>query len=428
MTYQIPKGLFDILPYNGQSWQLVDKWQYLEKVILDLCKDYNFEEIRTPIFETTELFVRGVGESSDIASKELYSFKDKADRPLSLRPEDTACVMRSFIENNFNRERKLHKLFYIGPMFRYDRPQAGRYRQFYQFGVELIGSSNYESDVEVIDMLISFLDRLEIKNLKLKINSLGDIETRKTYKENLLNYLKPYFGTLSEDSKLRFEKNPLRILDSKNETDKKLIKNGPRILDFLTSSEKKYFESTLSLLDKLSIPYQVDHELVRGLDYYDHTVFEVVSEDIGSQNSLGGGGRYNHLIKTLKGPDIPGIGFACGMERILQTMIKQEVYFPKKHHPFIFIIPLSDEAKEFSFILTKELRHHKIPTEIDIEAKKLQKSIQFANKINAENILIIGENELSQKKASFKNLQTRDQMEVDFDNLKTFIKNKYYKL
>ncbi|NGX30517.1 MAG: Histidine--tRNA ligase, partial [Candidatus Anoxychlamydiales bacterium] len=320
MKYQIPKGLFDILPNAKESFKEVNRWQYLESIINKLAIDYNFEEIRVPIFEKTELFLRGVGATSDIASKELYTFLDKAKRSMSLRPEGTASVMRAFIENNLSQEKKFHKLYYMGPMFRYDRPQKGRYRQHHQLGVEIIGDKSFEIDAEVIDMLVTLFKRLELKNLKLLINSIGDLETRTNYKKALLDFLKPNFENLSEESKARFDKNPMRILDSKDERDKKILKEAPSILDFLSDAAKKHFENLLNLLDKLDIKYEVDSKLVRGLDYYDDTVFEVVSEKLGgAQNSLGGGGRYNSLLKSLGGPDLPGIGFACGLERILQT-------------------------------------------------------------------------------------------------------------
>ncbi|NGX44807.1 MAG: Histidine--tRNA ligase, partial [Candidatus Anoxychlamydiales bacterium] len=323
MKYQIPKGLFDILPNAKENFKEVSRWQYLESIIKKLAIDYNFEEIRVPIFEKTELFLRGVGGTSDIASKELYTFLDKAKRSMSLRPEGTASVMRAFIENNLSQEKKIHKLYYMGPMFRYDRPQKGRYRQHHQLGIEVIGDKSFEIDAEVIDMLMTLFNRLELTNLKLLINSIGDLETRANYKKALLDFLKPNFENLSEDSKARFDKNRMRILDSKDERDKKILKEVPSILDFLSDGAKKHFENLLNLLDKLDIKYEVDSKLVRGLDYYDNTVFEVVSDKLGAQNSLGGGGRYNSLLKSLGGPDLPGIGFACGLERILQTMIEE---------------------------------------------------------------------------------------------------------
>jgi histidyl-tRNA synthetase len=427
MQYQIPKGLFDILPYAKEDWKQSDKWQYLESVIKKLAIDYNFEEIRTPIFEKTDLFLRSVGPTSDIVSKELYTFLDKAKRSMSLRPEGTVPIIRSLIETSLFQEIKPCKLYYIGPMFRYDRPQKGRYRQHHQFGTEVIGQTSYETDAELIDMLLELFKRLEIKNIKLLLNSIGDFATREKYKKALLEFLKPNYENLSKDSKIRFETNPLRILDSKETTDRKIIRNAPSILDFLTQEAKKHFENLLNLLEKLNIKYELNDKLVRGLDYYDDTVFEIISEELsGAQNSLGGGGRYNSLFKNLGGADIPGTGFACGLERIIQTMISQDVYFPKKSSPFIFIIPLCEEAKEFSIILTKDLRHHQIPAEIDLNPKKIQKSLQLATKLQAQNALIIGSDEMKNKNAQFKNLGTREQKQVKFEDLKIFLKNKYY--
>ncbi|NGX40365.1 MAG: Histidine--tRNA ligase [Candidatus Anoxychlamydiales bacterium] len=429
MKYQIPKGLFDILPNAKESFKEVNRWQYLESIINKLAIDYNFEEIRVPIFEKTELFLRGVGATSDIASKELYTFLDKAKRSMSLRPEGTASVMRAFIENNLSQEKKFHKLYYMGPMFRYDRPQKGRYRQHHQLGVEIIGDKSFEIDAEVIDMLVTLFKRLELKNLKLLINSIGDLETRTNYKKALLDFLKPNFENLSEESKARFDKNPMRILDSKDERDKKILKEAPSILDFLSDAAKKHFENLLNLLDKLDIKYEVDSKLVRGLDYYDDTVFEVVSEKLGgAQNSLGGGGRYNSLLKSLGGPDLPGIGFACGLERILQTMIEEEVYFPEKEGPFLYIIPIGEDAKDFAILLAKDLRHHKISVDIDLNAKKIQKSLSLADKLNAKNALILADDEMQKKVASFKNLDKREQQEIKFEDLKNFIRDKFYKL
>lgn len=429
MKYQIPKGLFDILPYSEETWKESDKWQYLESTIHKLAIDYNYQEIRTPIFEKTDLFLRSVGSNTDIVSKELYTFLDKAQRSMSLRPEETACIMRSLIETHLPQEMKPCKLFYIGPMFRYDRPQKGRFRQFHQFGVEVIGESSYETDAETIDMLLELFRRLEIKNTKLFINSIGDLQARQNYKKALLDFLKPNFNNLSKESQIRFTDNPLRILDSKEENDQKLLENCPSILNFLNDNSKKHFELLLKLLDDFNIEYEINDRLVRGLDYYNDIVYEVISEEIGgAQNALGGGGRYDSLLKTLDGPDLPGTGFACGMERILQTMLLQNVYFPKKNSPFIFIIPLNEEAKKLALSLTKAFRHHQIPAEIDLNAKKIQKSLQLANKLQASNALILGGEEMKEKKAQLKDLITREQKEIKFDDIKMFIRDKYYKL
>lgn len=428
MKYNICKGLFDILPYSKENWKLSSIWQYLESVIRKLSIDYNYLEIRTPIFEKTELFERGVGQTSDIASKELYTFLDKAKRSISLRPENTASIMRSFIENSLFQARKLHKLFYIGPMFRYDRPQLGRYRQHHQFGVEAIGESSYVLDAEIIDMILQLFKRLEIKGIKLLLNSIGDEATRINYKKSLLDFLKPNFEKLSFDSKIRFEKNPLRILDSKEPIDQEILKTAPSILDFLTDDSKKHFENLRNLLEKLNIKYEVTDRLVRGLDYYDNTVFEIVTDDVKAQNSLGGGGRYNSFLKNLGGPDLPGIGFACGMERILQTMINQNAYFPKEKGPFIFIIFLDDKAKDFAIKLLQNFRHMNVPSDIDLNFKKIQKSLQIANNIKAQNVILIGENELNNRKVQFKNFETKEQKEICFDEINNFIQKKYLDL
>lgn len=429
MTFQIPKGLFDIIPYPQiEDWKLSKNWQYVESIIKKLCFDYNYLEIRTPIFEKTDLFLRGVGKHSDIASKELYTFEDKAKRKMSLRPEGTACIMRAFIENKMAYDRKIHKLYYIGPMFRYDRPQKGRYRQHHQFGIELIGSNNYKYDAEVIDMLMSLFKRLKIKNLKLLINSIGNFESRENYKNALLKFLKPKENKLSKDSKDRLIKNPLRILDSKDKSDQELIKDAPQILDYLTSDAKNRFDNLLAILDDLKIKYKIDHKLVRGLDYYDDTVFEIIRDDLGSQNSLGGGGRYNKLLKSLKGEDLPGIGFACGIDRIIQTMIDQEIEINELDSLFLYIIPLTDKSLEYTFRLAKELRDHLVPTEVEKDIIKLQKSLSNASKLKAKYALIIGDDEINNKKALLKNLSTREQKTISFDTLKLFLNNLYHKI
>jgi len=428
MPYQIPKGLFDILPDSKESWKEISKWQYLESVIKKLAADYNFKEIRTPIFERTELFLRSIGVTTDIATKELYTFLDKAKRSMSLRPEGTASIMRSFIENNLSQKGSFNKLYYFGPMFRYDRPQMGRYRQHHQFGVEVIGQKSFEIDAEIIDMLLELFRRLEIKNIKLLLNSIGDFDTREKYTKALKEFLTAKFSKLSKESQIRLEKNTLRILDSKEKQDQEIIKEAPSILEFLTDEAKNHFENLKNLLNELNIEYEIDEKLVRGLDYYNDTVFEIVTEELGAQNSLGGGGRYDSLLNMLGGPDLPGIGFACGLERILQIMVKQEVFFKEKPALFLFIIPLDEEAKVFSMILTKKLRHHNISVDIDLNAKKIQKSLQLANKLKAKNALIIGKDEFISKKAQFKDLDTREQKEIHFEDLHTYIKNKFYNL
>jgi len=280
MKIQLPKGTFDILPYSGEAWQQSDLWQYVENLIRKTAAEYGYKEIRTPIYERTELFDRGVGETTDIVMKEMFTFQDRSARSISLRPEGTASVARAFVENNLQQLGTTHKFFYIGPMFRYERPQSGRYRQHHQFGVEAYGISTPEQDAEVIDLL-----------LKVHLNTVGDLESRQLYRDALMEYLKPHFDELSADSKARFEKNPLRILDSKDPKDREIVKHAPSILNHLTPDAKAHFQKLCHILDQIHVPYEVDDRIVRGLDYYNKTVFEVLTEDLGAQNTIGAGGR-----------------------------------------------------------------------------------------------------------------------------------------
>jgi histidyl-tRNA synthetase len=426
MQYAIPKGVFDILPQEPRpedSWRSSDRWQYLESVIRQTADDYGFKEVRTPIFERTELFVRGVGESSDIVSKEMYTFLDKAERSMTLRPEGTAPVMRAFVENRLYNLQNLHKLYYIGPMFRYERPQAGRYRQHHQLGVEAIGIGKPQQDVEVIDMLCELYRRLGLKDLTVMINSVGDDSCRDLYRKALIKYLEPHFNQLSPDSQERFSKNILRILDSKDPEDKKIIEGAPSILESLNEECAEHFKSVRQLLDKIGINYIVNPKLVRGLDYYNKTVFEITCGQLGSQNAVGGGGRYDGLISALGGPDVPAVGYATGMERILQTMDKQQAVFPNPPHPLVFLIPVGDNAKEFCFELLCRLRHEQVPVDMDLSGKKLQHGLQLANATKSEYCLVIGDEELAAQKAKLKNLSTRDSFEIAFSDFVSRIKN-----
>jgi histidyl-tRNA synthetase len=418
MQYQAPKGTFDILPYGvEEGWLLSEMWQYIEAAARQLSREYNYREIRTPIYEATEIFDRGIGETSDIVSKEMFTFVDKGGRSITLRPEGTAAVMRSFIENNLSQVGNSHKFFYIGPMFRYERPQSGRYRQHHQFGIEAIGNGGPEQDAEAIDILCRFYQILGLKNLKVHVNTVGDLETRTHFKTALLNYLKPHFADLSTDSKTRFEKNPLRILDSKDPKDKALIKGAPSILDSLSPAAGAHFEKLLAYLDLIKIPYVVDNQIVRGLDYYNKTVFEVQTTDLGAQNTLGGGGRYDGLLSTFGGPDLPGVGFATGLERVLQTMLAQKVSIPKTSSLKVYFIPMGDEAKEKCFSLLTECRHHHIPADMEMSSKKMQTAIQNAIRLNATYCAIIGSDELEKGHVQLKDLQTRQQREIPFKEL-----------
>jgi histidyl-tRNA synthetase len=425
MEYSIAKGTFDILPFETNEedkWRESSRWLYLEEVMRKTAHDYGFKEIRTPIFERTELFIRGVGESSDIVTKEMYTFMDHGERSMTLRPEGTAAVMRSFVEKKLYSLPGLHKFYYIGPMFRYERPQAGRYRQHHQFGAEAIGIGTPEQDVELIDMSCEIYRRLGLKNLTVQINSVGDTESRMAYKEALTTYLTPFFSDLSEDSQVRFTKNILRILDSKDIEDQNILDKAPVLADFLTPEAKAHFEKVLGLLEDLKISYAVNPKLVRGLDYYVKTVFEITTEVLGAQNSIGGGGRFDGLTATIGGPNLPSAGFATGMERILQTMLKQKVPFPEILRPFVFLVPIREQAMHFAFELVCRLRHEKIPAEIDLSGKKIQHGLQLANQLNAEYAVVIGEEELSSKVIKIKNMATRESADCTLSELVTKLK------
>lgn len=419
MEYAIPKGTFDILPFDldpNSSWKHSARWQYLESTIRELCLSYGFQEIRTPIFEKTELFVRSSGETSDIVSKEMYTFEDKGGRSMTLRPEGTAPVMRSILENKLYQNSSPLKLFYLGPMFRYDRPQAGRYRQLHQFGVEAVGCGKPEQDAEVIELLWEIYRNLGLKNLQVQINSLGDRESRNQFNDALKKYLSQHAQSLSKDSQIRLHKNPLRILDSKAPQDHQILQNAPSLLDYLSEDSRIHFQRVLFLLQKLGIPYTINPLLVRGLDYYNKTVFEIVSGDLGAQNTIGAGGRYDDLSSALDGIPLPAVGFATGIERMLLTMIKQECPFPKTNSCYLYILPLGQQAIDYCFSLASECRKNRIPTELDFSSKKIQQGLQLANKLQATFCLIIGEQEIASRQAFLKNLETREQIPISLDS------------
>jgi histidyl-tRNA synthetase len=409
-----PPGVFDILPSDPKEpWRSSHLWNFVENIARQTAKQYGFQEIRTPIFERTELFCRSVGETSDIVSKEMYTFIDKGGRSMSLRPEGTAPVMRSFIENSFEQ----HKLFYLGPMFRYERAQAGRYRQHHQFGAEVIGVKGPEQDAEVIDLLYTLYQRLGLSRLHVQLNSIGDMESRLNYRTALQDFLRSSFSQLSEDSQIRFEKNPLRILDSKDPKDKELIQNAPSILDYLSSESKDHFEEVKRYLTLLKIPFEVNDRLVRGLDYYNNTVFEVVASELGAQNTIGAGGRYDGLIKTLGGPDLHAIGFGTGLERVIQTMIKQNVPLPQLARPMIYFIPLGDEEKKVCFTLMHQLRMQGISVQMEMSGRKLSKAVQRASQLQAEFIAVVGENELKSKEVELKEMSSGTKVKAPLFNL-----------
>lgn len=424
MKLPIPKGVFDLLPNDPSkdgAWRASHLWRFVEEKIHRLANAYGFREIRTPIFERTELFVRGVGESSDIVTKEMYTFEDKGGRSMTLRPEGTASVMRAFVEKNLHQLGGTQKFYYIGPMFRYERPQAGRYRQHQQFGVEAIGDSSPEQDVEVIDLLLELYRELGLKNLRVMLNSIGNPECRDAYRSRLREFLAPHLNDLSEESQVRYDKNVLRILDSKDPHDQELLKSAPSILDCLSDDAHAHFQEVKRLLDKLGIEYEVNPKLVRGLDYYTKTVFEITSGELGAQNAIGAGGRYDGLTKTIGGPDLPAVGFSAGLERIIQTMLAQQVPLPPLPHTDLYLIPIGDPAREVCFELLYKLRHNGIAADVEKSGKKVGAALQNALSKGARYALILGEDELRTKTIKLKKLETREEIPLSLNSLAEFL-------
>ncbi|MEK4554999.1 histidine--tRNA ligase [Jeotgalicoccus sp. FSL K6-3177] len=411
---QVPRGTQDILPEESY------KWQYIEKKLHEIAKNYNYEEIRTPMFESTDLFVRAVGGSTDIVNKEMYTFKDKGDRSLTLRPEGTAPVVRSYIENKMqhNVEQPV-KLFYLAPMFRYERKQKGRYRQFVQFGVEAIGVEDPLIDVEVLSMLMNIYRSFGLKNLKLVINSIGDIESRNEYNKALVEHFSPRIDEFCNDCQTRINTNPMRILDCKVDRDHELVKTAPRMYDYLNDESKAYFETVKAKLDELNINYEVDYNLVRGLDYYTHTAFELMSdaEGFGAITTLCGGGRYNGLLEMMDGPDKTGIGFALSIERLLLALEAEGIEIPKDKGIDLYICTMTDEARNAAGTLLHKLRSRNISADMDYENRKLKAQMKDADRKNAQYTIVLGEDELDSRQADLKNMETGETVKLSFDDI-----------
>ncbi|MDR3156334.1 MAG: histidine--tRNA ligase [Lactobacillales bacterium] len=422
---QRPKGTNDLLIDE------IKNWQYLEKIAQEVFKIYQFFEIRTPLFEHYEVFSRAVGDTSDIVSKEMYDFYDKGERHIALRPEGTAGVVRAFVENKlFGPEYgKPYKVYYLGPMFRYERPQAGRLRQFYQLGVEAFGSKNPATDVEIIAMLMQFFDRLELKKNRLVINSLGDKESREVYRKALIEFLELKMEQLSEDSKHRLYKNPLRVLDSKDERDKKVVADAPSILDYLNEESMQHFSKVKSMLGALEIPYEIDHRMVRGLDYYNHTIFEVMNDAIlGVQTTIAAGGRYDGLVEYFGGPATPGFGFAIGVERLLMTLAAEGVELPSKSPIDVYVVSIGDVADEQSLKIVQDIRKAGFSTEQDFLGRKAKAQFKAADKLKAKLIMTVGESELLAKKIKIKVVQTQEETLISLERIRTDFATVYKEL
>lgn len=421
MAFQIPRGTQDILP--GE----VEKWQYVEKIARDICRRYNYREIRTPIFEHTELFLRGVGDTTDIVQKEMYTFEDRAGRSMTLRPEGTASVVRSFVENKmYGDPNQPIKLYYIGPMFRYERPQAGRFRQFVQFGVEALGSDDPAIDAEVIAMAMELYQSLGLKKVRLVINSLGDIESRKAHRQALIDHFQNRIHELCEDCQVRLKKNPLRILDCKRDRDHELMATAPSILDYLNEESSRYFEKVKAYLTKLGIPFEVDSRLVRGLDYYNHTTFEIMSdaEGFGAITTLCGGGRYNGLVQEIGGPETPGIGFALSIERLLAALDAEGVALPISRGIDCYVVAVGEKAKEESVRLVHKLRKAGIVADKDYQDRKVKTQLKAADRLHAKFVAILGDDELAKEVINMKEMSTGEQTEVPLHSVVDYLKER----
>lgn len=405
MKYQRPKGTNDILP--GES----EKWQFVEETARLLFKDYQFDEIRTPLFEHIEVISRSVGDTSDIVTKEMYDFYDKGDRHITLRPEGTAPIVRSFVENKLYGPEfpKPYKVYYTGPMFRYERPQKGRLRQFHQIGVECFGSKNPATDVEIMAMALAFFEQLGISDLRLVINTLGDSETRVSYRQALIEYLTPFEEQLSADSKRRLHENPLRVLDSKDKKDKEIVANAPQILDYLTTESKTHFETVTAMLDALGIVYEVDSNMVRGLDYYTHTIFEIMhdSDALGTQSTICAGGRYDNLIEEFGGESTPGFGFGIGIERVLLTLDSEGIKLPTIDTIDAYVVHLGDETNVEALKLVQAIRNAGFSADRDYMGRKAKAQFKSADKAKARLVVTIGDSELAEQQVKIKNMATR---------------------
>ncbi|MGK9475193.1 histidine--tRNA ligase [Melioribacter sp. OK-6-Me] len=404
-------GTKDILPGD------IPKWRYIENLVRTTFEKFNYSEIRTPIFEETRLFARGIGEETDIVSKEMYTFEDRGGLSITLKPEMTAAVVRALIEHSLHKKSQLNKLFYISPMFRQERPQAGRLRQFHQFGAEAIGSNDPFLDAEMIVIAYSILNQIGLKNLTVIINTLGIPSERESYKNELKGYLKNHYSRLSNESKRRYETNILRIFDSKEEQDIEIMKDAPLLIDFLGAQSLEHFDKVKNALVKLGIKYEIEPRLVRGLDYYTHTTFEIASGSVGSQSALCGGGRYNGLVAQLGGDDLPGVGFAAGIERILLACENENILNIPQDKIDVYVALLDKNLNDDSFILTNRLRQKGLKAECDYLSRSLKAQMREANKLNASYVLFFGGEEYNDKKALLKNMTTGEQTAISFEDI-----------
>ncbi len=410
-----PRGTNDILP--GE----VEKWRWVENQFRRVCVEYCYNEIRTPVFEHTELFQRGVGDTTDIVSKEMYTFVDRGGRSITLRPENTAPAVRAYLENKLYAVPQPVKLFYIGPMFRYDRPQAGRFRQFHQVGAEVFGADDPYVDAEIVAMAMNFYKKLGLENLELHINSVGCPDCRPVLRGELKKYFQPLMSDLCGDCQERFEKNPLRILDCKVERCSEAGGNAPTTIECLCENCSHHFDQFKKGLDLLNLSYIVDRRLVRGLDYYTHTAFEIMAPDIGAQSSIGGGGRYNGLIETCGGPSTPGVGFALGTERIILAMERQGIKIPGASSPAVFVVTAGQSADAQAFKLLFSLRSAGFSADKDYMNRSMKAQMKYAGKTGARFVVILGEEELANGAAKVRDMGACSQEAIKLDEVVRYL-------
>jgi histidyl-tRNA synthetase len=404
MSFQKPKGTQDVLPGT------VERWQFVEGKAREICRRFLYREIRTPIFESTDLFKRGVGETTDVVEKEMYTFLDKGDRSMTLRPEGTAGVVRAYVENKLYGDPDITKVYYIGPMFRYEQPQAGRYRQFHQFGVEAFGSDDPSLDAEVIALGSQFYAEIGLKAVTLEINSVGTPAVRAAFRGKLLAFLEPKRETLCKDCRSRMDRNPLRVLDCK--VDQAHFEGAPSLLDNLDEDSASHFKQVKAHLDAMGIAYTINPRLVRGLDYYTHTAFEFKAAGIGSIDTIGGGGRYNGLVSDVGGPSLPGVGFGLGIERVLLVLEKQGVELPTAVSPDVYFVALGEAAEQRIVSLLNEVRARGIVAEKDYGGRKMKAQLKSADRLSARYAAILGDDELAKGEIMLKSLATGEQETV----------------
>jgi len=408
---KVPKGTQDILPED------ISKWYYVENIIKETLNKHGYKEIRTPLFEYTDLFVRGIGESTDIVTKEMFTFPDRKGRSLTLRPEGTAPVVRAYLENSMGRTSKVIKLFYLGPMFRCEKPQAGRFRQFNQFGIEIIGTKSPAADAEVIITVLDVYKKLGLRNLEILINSVGCKKCRAGYVQKLKKYLKNKKDFLCSECKERYDKNPLRVLDCKKDSCRRTIEEAPLITENLCQECESHFAQVKTYLDDQKIIFHENPRLVRGLDYYTKTAFEIISGELGAQNAIGGGGRYDDLVEELGGKSTPAVGFAAGIERMIITINQQKVEWPAEKGLDVFVAKVDEKNKDTAFRLLQKMRNAGLSADMDYSEGSLKSQMRIANKIGVKFTIIVGEEELSKNMVILRNMQTKEQKGIKIDSI-----------